>query len=190
MTKTAPKPKLQLQAMFDLLVAHCQRVKGFDASPAELSLIRKAFDGAFDKAQTKARKTAPSWCGYVRNDGTIDEAARLQCLQSAFCRLLHFHAGRNGAYLGTIINAMDNLGSMAQAFGLCPHPASETRWYKYADGSPEAQESRRKSDENRKVERHFADVCDTFCQVFVFIASGKQESSVPGAEWRRVMYGQ
>jgi hypothetical protein len=185
---TTTKPKIQVQALFDLVVEQCRKVTGFDASSAELALMRKAFDGIFDKAQTRTRKNPLSWCGYTRRDGTIDEAARLQCLQSAFCRLLHYHLGRNSAYLGTIINATENLGSMAQAFGLCPHPASETKWYAFHNTDlPEAVESRRKRAENNAAEKRFADACDTFCQVLVFINSKGKESSVPGAEWRKAL---
>lgn len=185
---TTTKPKIQVQALFDLVVEQCRKVTGFNASSAELAVMRKAFDGIFDKAQTRTRKTPLSWCGYVRQDGSIDEAARLQCLQSAFCRLMHYHLGRNGAYIGTIINATENLGSMAQAFGLCPHPQSETKWFAFGDSNlPEAVESRRKRDENRVIEKRFADHCDTFCQVLVFLNSKGKESSVPGAEWRKAL---
>ena len=185
---TTTKPKIQVQALFDLVVEQCRKVRGFDASSAELAIMRKAFDGMFDKAQTRTRKAPLSWCGYVRQDGTIDEAARLQCLQSAFCRLAHYHLGRSGAYLGTIVNATENLRSMAQAFGLCPHPESETRWFAFGDSElPEAVESRRKRDENSVVEKKFADHCDTFCQVLVFLNSNCKESSVPGAQWRKAL---
>lgn len=185
---TTAKPKIQVQVLFDMLVEHCRKVKGFDASAAELSLLRKAFDGVFNKALTATRKTPLSWCGYVRNDGTIDETARLQCLQSAFTRLLHYHLGKNGAYLGTIINANENLGSIAQAFGLCPHPESETKWYAFHNADlPEAVESRRKRLENKAIQKHFVDVCDTFCQVLVFVNSRGQESSVPGTQWRKAL---
>jgi hypothetical protein len=184
------KQKIQVQAVFDLVLRSAQNVKGFDASTQELALLRKAFDGLFNVAQTAPRKAALSWCGYVRNDGTIDEAKRLQCLQSAFGRLFFYHLGKSGAYLGTIINATENLGNMAQAFGLCPHPESEVKWYAFKDANlPEAVESRRKRDENRAVERHFADVCDTFAQVFVYLNKKGQTSSVPGDEWRRVLMG-
>ena len=185
---TTAKPKIQFQVLFDLLVEHCRKVKDFAASDAELAILRKAFDGIFNKALTATRKTPLSWCGYVNRDGTIDEAARLQCLQSAFTRLLHYHLGKSGAYLGTIINAHDNLRSMAGAFGLCPHPESETNWFRFTDyNCPEAVEARRKRDENRVIENHFADVCDTFCQVLVFVNSRGQESSVPGAQWRKAL---
>lgn len=182
---TTTKPKIQVQALFDLVVEQCRKVTGFNASSAELAVMRKAFDGIFDKAQTRTRKTPLSWCGYVRLDGTINEACRLQCLQSAFCRLMHYHLGRNGACLGTIINAHDNLRLMAHAFGLCPHKQDRCNWIDAA--MPEAAEARRKRDENRVIEKRFADHCDTFCQVLVFLNSKGKESSVPGAEWRKAL---
>ncbi len=184
------RAKIQIQVVFDLVLRSAQQVQGFDATPAELALLRKAFDGLFNVAQTAPRKAPLSWCGYVRDDGTIDEAKRLQCLQSAFARLFFYHLGKSGAYLGTIINATENLGTVAQAFGLCPHPESEVKWYAFHNAElPEAVESRRKRNENRAVERHFADVCDTFAQVFVFLNKKGQTSSVPGDEWRRALTG-
>lgn len=182
------KAKIQVQVMFDAVLSAALQVKGFDPSNAELALIRKAFDGIFNKAQTAFRKTPQSWCGYARRDGTIDEVARQQCLESAFCRMLHYHLGRSSAYLGTIINASDNLGLVARDFGLTPYPEKETRWYLFDDtGLPEAVEAKRKRDENREVERRFANLCDTFCQVFVYISTKGRESSVAGAQWRQAL---
>lgn len=60
------KQKIQVQAVFDLVLRSAQNVKGFDASTQELALLRKAFDGIFNVAQTAPRKAALSWCGYVR----------------------------------------------------------------------------------------------------------------------------
>lgn len=187
---TTTKPKIQVQALFDLIVEQCRKVKTFSASPAELAVMREAFDGIFNKAFTATRKSPLPWCGFARRDGVVDEAARRQCLQSAFTRLLHYHLGKSGAYLGTIINAHDNLRLLAHSYGLCPHPEGETKWYMFSDyESPEAVEARRKQDENRVFTDRFADNCDTFCQVMVFLNSRGAESSVPGAEWRRVLLG-
>jgi hypothetical protein len=183
---TTTKPKIQVQAFFDLVVEQCRKVRGFDASSAELAIMRKAFDGMFDKAQTRTRKTPLSWCGYVRQDGTIDEAARLQCLQSAFCRLMHYHLGRNGAYLGTLINAFENLKSCYEAFDLIPNPRV-AKWWELPSDSPILEVTRRLTQENQDACRHFADVCDTFAQVFVFINKKGQTSSVPGDEWRKAL---
>jgi len=180
------KAKIQVQVIFDAVLSVASKVEGFNPSTAELALIRKAFDGVLNKAQTEFRKTPQSWCGYVRRDGTIDEAARQQCLESAFCRMLHYHAGRSGAYLGTILNATDNLGSMATAFGLVPH-ADVEGWYMLPVGSPEREEASRLRDENRTVERKFADYCDTFCQSFVYVSTKGRESSVTGAQWRQAL---
>lgn len=180
------KQKIQVQAVFDLVLRSAQHVKGFDATTQELALLRKAFDGLFNVAQTAPRKAALSWCGYVRDDGTIDEAKRLQCLQSAFGRLFFYHLGKSGSYLGTIINAFDNLGICAEAFGLVPHK-DVPKWWKLPEGSSEVAEARKLNDENRAAAKHFADVCDTFCQVFVFLNKKGQTSSVPGDEWRRAL---
>jgi hypothetical protein len=184
------KQKIQVQAVFDLVLRSAQNVKGFDASTQELALLRKAFDGLFNVAQTAPRKAALSWCGYVLRDGTIDEAKRLQCLQSAFGRLFFYHLGKSGAYLGTIINATENLGSCYEAFGLVPH-VNAPKWWKLPMevSKAEADEVRRQHDENRAACRHFADVCDTFAQVFVLLNKKGQTSSVPGDEWRRVLTG-
>jgi hypothetical protein len=180
------KPKIQVQVVFDLVLRSAQQVAGFDATPAELAVLRRAFDGLFNVAQTAPRKTAQSWCGYVRRDGTIDEKALLQCLQSAFARLFFYHLGTSGAYLGTIINATDNLRSLAEPFGLVPHPGAPKSW-RFEIGSPEYLAAKPLNEANEVAARHFADTCDTFAQVFVFINKRGQTSSVPGDEWRRAL---
>ena len=180
------KPKIQVQVVFDLVLRSAQQVTGFDATPAELAVLRKAFDGLFNVAQTAPRKTAQSWCGYVRRDGTIDEKALLQCLQSAFARLFFYHLGTSGAYLGTIINATENLRSLAEPFGLVPHPGAPKSW-RFEIGSPEYLAAKPLNEANEVAARHFADTCDTFAQVFVFINKRGQTSSVPGDEWRRAL---
>lgn len=180
------KPKIQVQVVFDLVLRSAQQVAGFDATPAELAVLRKAFDGLFNVAQTAPRKTAQSWCGYVRRDGSVDEKALLQCLQSAFARLFFYHLGTSGAYLGTIVNATDNLLSLAEPFGLVPHPHI-AKWWQLPMDSPILEATRNLGKENEAAERHFADTCDTFAQVFVFINKRGQTSSVPGDEWRRAL---
>jgi hypothetical protein len=83
----AKKPQLPVQTIFDLVLSHCFKVSTFAAAnptPAELALIRKGFDGVFNAAQTETRARPVSWCGFSKSDGTVDEAALKQCLQSAF----------------------------------------------------------------------------------------------------------
>lgn len=180
------KPKLPVQRIFDLVIEHCRKVKDFSATDAELALIRKGFEGCFNVAQTATRKNPLSWCGYSRNDGAIDEKARLQCLQAAFCKLMHYHSGRLSAYLGTLINAHDELGQMATAFGIVPH-SDVPRWFSLPEGSAEQVEAKRKRDENRAVEKRFADHCDTFCQVLIYLQTQGKSSSAAGDRWRAAM---
>lgn len=183
------KAKIQVQVMFDAVLSAALQVKGFDPSNAELALIRKAFDGIFNKAQTAFRKTPQSWCGYARRDGTIDEVARQQCLESAFCRLLHYHNGSYSAYLGTVINATDNLRICAEWFNLTPHqrPANGPRYWQLPEGSVERTTLETINAENNEIARRFADHCDTFCQVLVYLQSQGKTSSAAGDQWRRAL---
>jgi hypothetical protein len=181
------KPKLPVQAIFDTVVEHCRKVTGFNPTDAQLAVIRKAFDGVFNVAQTATRKAPLSWAGAYRLNGSIDEAAALQSLQSAFCRLLHYHTGKSSAYLGTIINATENLGFCADWFGLLPHPTNGKKWYDCPEGSDERAALQAISDENRAYARIFADHCDTFCQVLVYLQSKGQTSSVAGDAWRQAL---
>lgn len=178
--------KIPVQSIFDLVVENCRKLKDFDATAAELSLIRKGFQGCFNVAETATRKNPLPWAGAVRSDGTLDEKAALQSLQSAFCRLLHYHSGRSSAYLGTIINANDNLSLCAEFFGLVPH-AKPPKWWTLPEGSPEAAEARRLRDENNAAGRRFADLCDTFCQVLIYLQTQGKTSSAAGDQWRRAL---
>ena len=181
------KPKLPVQAIFDTVVEHCRKVTGFNPTDAQLAVIRKAFDGVFNVAQTATRKAPLSWAGAYRRDGSLDEAAALQSLQSAFCRLLHYHTGKSSAYLGTIINCTENLGFCADWFGLLPHPTNGKKWYNCPEGSDERAALQAISDENRAYARIFADHCDTFCQVLVYLQSQGKTSSVAGDVWRKAL---
>ena len=109
------------------------------------------------KKDGKIRKSGRVWTGFVEN-GIIDEKALDQCLKAAFWKVLNFHIGRAGNGIGTLMNADFQLGCVANAYGL---------------GKEESKE--------------FRDSCDTFCQVFVYLASKCKVSSVPGSEWRRAL---
>lgn len=179
--------KLPVQVIFDLVVENCRKVKGFEATAAELSLIRKGFQGCFNVAETATRKNPLPWAGAVRADGSIDEKAAFQSLQSAFCRLLHYHSGKSSAYLGTIINAHDNLSLCAEFFGIVPHAKGGPDWWQLPEGSPERDEARRLRDENRAAGKRFADHCDTFCQVLIYLQTAGKSSSAAGDQWRRAL---
>ena len=185
----AKKPQLQVQHLFDLVLSYCFKVSTFveaNPTPAELALIRKGFDGVFNVAQTEVRARPLPWSGFVKNDGTIDEKALKQCLQSAFCKLLHYHTGRNSAYLGTILNATSELSSVGQALGLAPFPKCGSGW-NLPEGSPERAEAEAHYKANEAAGRRFADLCDTFCQVFQYLRTQGKSSSAAGDEWRRAL---
>ena len=185
----AKKPQIPVQAIFDLVLGYCFKVSTFveaNPTPAELALIRKGFDGVFNVAQTETRARPLPWCGFSKSDGTIDEKALKQCLQSAFCKLLHYHTGRNSAYLGTIINATGELNIVGKALGLAPHKNIPKYWH-LPEGSIEAVEARKLDKENDEAGRRFADLCDTFCQVFQYLKTQGKSSSAAGDEWRRAL---
>ena len=100
--------------------------------------------------------------------------------------MFHYHRGNDGGYLGTIINATENLGSMAEAFGLVPHERVVDSW-KLDHNSPEYAEASRIRDENRVVERRFADCCDTFIRVFIYACSKGKTSSVAADLWSKAL---
>ena len=160
-----------------------------DAKPEYLALAKNAFKGIFTANGKRLRANAESWCGYVLRDGTIDTKKREQCLRSAFCRLFHYHNGRDNGYLGTIINATGNLESMAEAYGICPHPESSTKWYQFPSGSIEYVEAQKRRDENRVIGKEFADLCDTVIQVLLYVSTGGKTSSRAGDIWRKAMMG-
>jgi hypothetical protein len=109
------------------------------------------------KKDGKIRKSGRVWTGYVTDNG-IDEKARDQCLKAAFWKVLNFHIGRAGNGVGTLMNASFQLRLLADSYGF-----------------------------TKEEQKEFDDACDTFCQVFVYLASKCKVSSVPGSEWRRAL---
>jgi hypothetical protein len=55
------------------------------------------------------------------------------------------------------------------------------------EGSIEAVEARKLRIENDTAGRRFADLCDTFCQVFQYLKTQGKSSSAAGDEWRRAL---
>jgi hypothetical protein len=136
------------------------------------------------------RRTPLTWAGFARRDGSICEESRQKSLQSVFGRLLHYHMGTDGGYLGTLLNAMGNLDSLAEAFDLLPHKGSEARWWAFpteAKGTIEYEEAQRKSAENKAVAKTFADHCDTLIRVFIYIYSKGKTSSVAADLWSKAL---
>lgn len=187
-TKTKIDTAAAIKTLFNDILEHARRVSTFDMSEQEVAVMFIGFEGCFKtKGPVAIRKSPLSWAGWQRNDGTIDEAARKQSLQSAMCRLLHYHTGRTSSYLGTIINATNNLSFVAEAFGLLPHDDKDTKYFKLQDGTPEYEAARTMHAENRKVGNRFADNCDTFIRTFIFIVSKGKTTSTAADEWQRAM---
>jgi hypothetical protein len=189
---TTKAPKIDTQAaiktLFNDILEHARKVSTFSMSEQEIAVLYLGFEGCFKtRGPVALRKSPLSWAGWVRRDGTIDEVARKQSLQSAMCRMLHYHTGRSSSYLGTIINATDNLRCCAEAFGLLPHDEKGTKYYNLPAGTPEYEAARTMCDENRKVGNRFADGCDTFLRTFIYIVSKGKTSSVAADEWKRAL---
>lgn len=180
---------IDTRQLFDTIVSACRATSlPFNPSSQELDLIYRGFLGIFDVRQTKLRKAALSWKGWKRQDGSFDEAARIQSLQSAFYRLFHFHSGRESAYLGTIVNASSNLGLIYSDMGFIPYPQEEVKgWWKLDILHPDYKTLTEKRDANRAVEKLFVDYCDTFCQVAIFLFTKGKTSSRNGDIWRSVL---
>lgn len=180
---------IDTRQLFDTIVLACRATSlPFNPTPKELDLIYHGFLGLFDKRQAKMRMTALSWKGWKAKDGSIDEAARLQSLQSAFYRLFHFHSGRESAYLGTMVNAFNNLGMIFADMEFTPYPQEEVRnWWKLDISHPDYKSLTEKRDANRAAEKQFVDYCDSFCQVAIFLFTKGKTSSRNGDIWRKAL---
>ena len=178
---------MNIQQIFDLVLENAKKVSGFVPSDEEVKVIRIAFDGLFTNNGKRFRKNPLTWAGFVKRDGTIDENGRNQSLQSAFGRMFHYHLGRSSAYLGTIINATENLQSISWAYGLCE---KSPRWYMMDINTPEYEAARKTADEIKVIQKKFTDHCDTFCQVFVYLLKQGKTSSVNGDIWRKALLGE
>lgn len=177
-----------IRKIFETTLEQARKVEGFNPTEQELSIMFEGFLGCFKARGAVALRRSPiSWAGWTRRDGTVCEESRQKSVQSAFCRLLHYHMGTDGGYLGTLMNAMANLGYMAEAYGLLPHNASETDYWKLTAGTTEYEEAKRKRDENHEVEKTFADRCDTFLRVFIYIHSKGKTSSVAADLWGKAL---
>lgn len=178
---------VDIKAIFNLVLEHCRKLKDWkEPSDKQIAVMFLGFQGCWDIRQTKLRKSPLPWQGYVKNDGTVDETAKIQCLQSAFCRLFRYHTGHLGNMLGTIINAHQNLGSMCEAFELSPHKLPKNLW-RLDYQSDEYKKWEPLKTENKQVERQFANDCDTFCQVFIYLGKKGNTSSIPGDAWRKAL---
>jgi hypothetical protein len=175
--------------LFDTIVLACRATSlPFNPTPKELDLMYHGFLGLFDKRQNRLRKTALSFGGWKHRDGSIDEAIRLQSLQSAFYRLFHFHSGRASEYLGTIINASNNLGMIYSDMDFTPYPQEEVRdWWKLDISHPDYKTLTEKRDANRAAEKQFVDYCDSFCQVAIFLFTKGKTTSRNGDIWRKAL---
>lgn len=173
------------QKAFDTVLEYALKVSGFSPSSQELALIRQAWDGIYHKRHDRLRKSPESWAG-VRNTDNCD-----QSLRSAFCRLFHYHAGWSSAYLGTVLNATDNLRFLADSYGLTPHRLTdhERYYWNLPEGSPERGEARRKRDENEAIAKRFADHCDTFIQVCIYLQTKGKRCSAAGEIWSKALRG-
>ena len=181
-------PKIDLKATFDLLLVQCRATTVWnEPSERELACMFEGFKGCFkSNPDLGLRKNPLPWQGFVLNNGTIDEKMLLQCMQSTFCRLFRYHLGDQGNYLGTIINAHQNLGICFEGFGLNPCEVPKDSW-KLAWDSEEYKALQPAKDANRAAQSKFADNVDTICQVFVLIGRKGQTSSVPGDQWRKAL---
>lgn len=180
------KIKIDVQNHFDIVIEHCNRLQSFHATEQQLRVLRLAFDGIFNKAQTALRSRPLPWCGFI-SAGVVNQTKRDQCLQSAFCKLYHYHSGRNNSYLGTILNANDELRLLAEYYGLVPHPTPSRRSWTMAEGSLERDQTDKIEQDNAAAGKAFADLCDTFIQVLLYIGSGGRTSSVAGDRWRKAL---
>lgn len=188
MTTTKIDTAAAIKTLFNDILEHARRVSTFDMSEQEIAVMFVGFEGCFKaKGPVSIRKSPLTWAGWQRNDGTSDEAARKQSLQSAMCRMLHYHTGRTSSYLGMIINPTNNLRCLAEAFGLLPHADKGTKYYKLQEGTPEYEAARTMHAENRVVSNRFADNCDTFIRTFIFIATKGKTSSTAADEWQRAL---
>jgi hypothetical protein len=187
-TKTKIDTAAAIKTLFNDILEHARKVSTFDMSEQEIAVMFIGFEGCFKtKGPVSIRKSPLSWAGWTRRDGTIDEDARKQSLQSAVCRMLHYHTGRTSSYLGTIINATDNLRYLAEAFDLLPHDAKAAKYFMMKQGSPEYEASRTMHAENREVSNRFADNIDTFIRTFIYIVSRGKTTSTAADEWQRAM---
>ena len=172
--------------MFRTVLEHCHKLEEFQPSDLEVQTLRTAFDGLFKIRGAGFRKTPLSWTGFVSRDGTIDRSKATKCLQSAFCRLFQYHSGQSSAYLGTILNATENLASVSKAFGIAESTPS---YWNFETGSSEYETAREVYDSEKAKARTFADHCDTFCQVFIYLGTNGKTSSVSGDQWSKALGG-
>ena len=170
--------------MFQTVLEHCRKIREFQPSELEVEIMRLAFDGLFKIRGAGFRKTPLSWTGFVSRDGTIDRDKAVRCLQSSFCRLFQYHSGRSSAYLGTIINASENLASVSRAFGIADEKVG---YWRFESGTAEYETAKAEYDAENAKARKFADHCDTFCQVFIYIGTGGKTSSVSGDTWAKAL---
>ena len=180
---------IDTRKLFDTIVLACKATSlPFNPSDRELDLMYRGFLGLFYKKQSKMRMTALPWKGWKQQDGSIDEDARLQSLQSAFYRLFHYHSGRESAHLGTIINAFNNIGMIYADMDFTPYPQEEVRnWWKLDISHPDYKTLTEKRDANRAAEKLFVDCCDSFCQVAIFLFTKGKTTSRNGDIWRKAL---
>lgn len=69
----------------------------------ERKILATAFVGNLKKRQFAMLRNPPSWQGYKRRDGTIDQQAFDRCLANVLGKMLQWH--RSGGYLGTVFNS-------------------------------------------------------------------------------------
>lgn len=69
------------------------------------SILKQAFDDNLYRKKYRLLRNPPSWKGYCRRDGTIDQVALAQCAANVLGKWLHWHRDRS-ANLGIAISAV------------------------------------------------------------------------------------
>lgn len=180
------REKIDVEGVFRTVIDHCRKLESWQANDKQIDVIRTAFDGIFNKAQTATRTKQLPWQGFCSN-GVVNPEKLGQCLQSAFGKLYLYHTGVNNGYLGTIINATSELELVAEFYGLTQHSTPTKRYYEFVEGSEEYVRAKLENDENRQASKAFANNCDTFIQVLIYLKTGGKTSSRAGDIWRKAM---
>jgi hypothetical protein len=178
--------KIPVENLFNTVLDHAARTPEFEPTPQERSLMKRGFVGIFNEAQTKFRKNPLPWKGFRTRETGFNAELAEHCLKSSFCKMFLYHLGTKGAYLGTIMNASQELASLGQAMGLAPY--LDIKYWMLPDG-PEKNTARDQYRANEAAGHRFANLCDTFCQVMVYLVTEGKTSSVAGDVWRKAVCG-
>lgn len=138
--------------------------------PGMKDILTQAFVANLYKSKFRLLSKAPSYQGWRKRDGSTCEESAAQSMTNVVGQQLRWHT--SGGYLGTIINANCNAGSMCEAFGFI----GESPYRLERDGKHSKQYIAEYRSERDKTLRHFRDNVETFVMIVLLTTGGKSRA--------------